>query len=164
MTSSNDEGVFDVDNQIRALVEIVGTVAGAVSRLSGRVDRLVGEIDQASAGTDPAPWAWSCPQSNAEDDSATIVENFVAFYNATFVGVVGGRTRPIPPCWREHPGLTTEVATVAYAWRAANLGRTANVRDAQHWLQQWRPGFADRMVRDWVHIDCFDGAHRQANA
>ncbi|HEX5405345.1 MAG TPA: hypothetical protein VFX16_23970 [Pseudonocardiaceae bacterium] len=149
----------DVDSQILALVEIVGTVAATVSGLSRRVDALAGEVGD--AGTDPAPWVWSSPPSSPGDESATVVDNFVAFYNATFAGVVGGRARPIPPCWREHLGLTAEVATVAYAWRAANLGATANVRDAQYWLQQWRPGFADRMVRDWVHIDCFDGAHRE---
>jgi hypothetical protein len=163
MTESDDGVVPDVDNQIRALVEIVGTLAGAVSRLSGRVDRLVAEANQASDG-DPAPWAWTCPHSNSEDDSTTTTENFVAFYNATFVGVAGGRAKAIPSCWREHPGLVAEVVTLAYAWRAANLGSTANVREAQHWLQHWRPGFTDRMVRDWAHTDCLDGTHRQIGA
>lgn len=157
MTSAED-AVPSVDRQIRALIEIIGTVAGALSRLSGRVDRL--DTGKPETNTEPAPWVWAQPQGGADDAASTVVANFVAFYNMTFVGAIGGRAKPIPPCWRDHPALSAELATLTYAWRAANLGATANVRDAQAWLQQWRPGVADRMVRDWVHADCFDGIHR----
>jgi hypothetical protein len=87
----------------------------------------------------------------------------VVWFNATFVGVDGGRAKAIPECWRRHPGLAMEVAALAYSWRDANLGPTAASRDAQYRLHQWRPGFADRL-RDWVHSDCLDCDHQSAGA
>lgn len=149
---------LSVDQQIRALVEIVGTVAGSLSQLSSRVDRLADDVRQASADGEPAEWVCGVPP--AGDDATATVQNFVTFYNATYVGTDGGRSKPIPPCWQAHLALAAEVASLAYMWRAANVGPTANIRDAQQWHHQWRPGFADRMARDWLHADCFDGVHR----
>lgn len=150
----------DVDRQIRALTEIIGTLAAAISRLSGRVDQLSGDArpQESDDENKPAPWVWISPESVADDDSHVIVDRFVEFYNSVYVGV-GGHAGPIPLCWQDHPGLAAEVATLAYTWRAANLGTTANAREAQYWLHQWRVGFADRLARDWVHSDCLDGAH-----
>jgi hypothetical protein len=93
-----------------------------------------------------------------------IVNSFVAWYNITYVGVDGSRAKPIPGCWRQHPGLAMEVATLAYSWRAANTGNLANPREAQYWHHQSRPGFTDRLAREWVHTDCLDGEHRAAIA
>lgn len=59
----------------------------------------------------------------------------------------------------ELSGLAAGVASVAYAWQAANTGPAANIRDAQQWLHQWRPGFTDRMTGDWLSVDCLDGLH-----
>lgn len=149
-----------VDRQIRALVEIVGAVAGGLSQLSGRVEQLAGEAPSWTDDGDPAPWVLARPEA-ADDDPQSIVDTFVHFYNATYVGIDGSRAKPIPACWREHPGLATEVASLACAWYAANIGSGANIRDAQQWHHQWRPGFVDRMTRDWVCPDCFDGSHRE---
>lgn len=143
-----------VEDQIRALTEIVGMLAEGLSRLSARVEAV---SPSAPAGDDePAAWAVSSPQPC--DDPNSTVEGFVAFYNTTYVGS-GGKAGPIPACWRDHPGLAMEVATLAHSWRAANLGRAAAVRDAQQWHHLWRPGFADRLARDWLNTDCLDGLH-----
>lgn len=158
------------DKQIAAITEIVGTVAQAQRRLEGRVNKLArimadaptaekGEEDRAA----PAAWVWFFPPAATEDEPAAgqdprvTVENFVTWYNATFVG---SRSKPIPACWSQHPGLAMEVATLAYSWRAANIGPSASIREAQYWLHQWRPAFADRLTRDWVHADCLDDDHR----
>jgi hypothetical protein len=57
-----------------------------------------------------------------------------------------------------------EVANLAYSWRAANIGTSASPREAQYWHHQWRPGFTDRLAREWVHTDCVDGEHRAGMA
>jgi hypothetical protein len=152
-----------VDEQISALTEIVGTLAKALSHLSGRVDRLAAQpaAKKEADEDEPAAWAWSSPSAADKDNPQEVVNNFVAFYNLTYVGIDGSKAKPIPACWREHPGLAVEVVNLTYSWRAANLGSTANARDAQYWHHQWRPGFADRLVREWVHADCVDGEHRQ---
>lgn len=150
-----------VDRQIRALVEVIGTLAGTVSQLSGRVDQLTAQVQpgRVLADGEPPPWVPVAPEPAPEDDTAAVVDNFVAFYNQNYVGVAGGRATAIPPCWRQHPGLAAEVASLAYTWRAANMGPAANICDAQQWLHQWRPGFTDRMTRDWLPLDCLDGLH-----
>lgn len=160
----------DRDAPISMLIDLVEALTRKLRRLDDRVNELVatpradanGEDDQA----EQAPWVWFSSPAAAEDepggetDPRNTVENFVAWYNVTFVGVDGSRARSIPSCWSTHPGLTVEVAALAYSWRAANIGAAATERDAQQWLHQWRPGFADRLVRDWLSLDCLDGDHR----
>lgn len=147
----------DLDRQIRALTEIVGMLAAKVMRAG----RDAPNLDQQNEEDPwrPAEWVWSAPALDETADPETTVESFVAFYNRTYVGLDGGKAKPIPPCWRQHPGLAMEVATLAYTWLTANIGPTANVRDAQNWHHQWRPVFADRLTRDWAHADCLDGHH-----
>lgn len=52
----------------------------------------------------------------------------------------------------------------AYSWRAAKIGRAASPREAQYWHHHWRPGFTDRLTRDWIHAGCLDGDHRATGA
>lgn len=165
-------GVGDRDAQISALADVVEALTRKLRRVEARVNELVTKPRQDSSAdeevaAEPAPWVWSSPPAVAGSDPAgdgdprTTVENFVAWYNITFVGVDGSRARPIPPCWSQHPGLAMEVAALAYSWRAANVGANSAERDAQQWLHQWRPGFTERLVRDWVRPDCLDGEHRE---
>lgn len=139
------------EEQVRALTEIIGMLAEGLARLSERVDSLSNSARP--EGDEPAAWVLASPQSGVDP-----VERFVAFYNDTYVGD-GAKAVSIPACWREHPGLAMEVASLAHSWQAANLGPTASVRDAQQWHHQWRPGFVDRLARDWLTIDCLDGLH-----
>ncbi|MEU7529297.1 hypothetical protein AB0A74_26465 [Saccharothrix sp. NPDC042600] len=162
--ATNSADTRGLHAQISALTEIVGALARNLRRVEGNLkqDTKAAEYDPA----EPAPWVWFSPPAAAEDDPdggedpRATVENFVAWYNLTFVGITGGRSKPVPACWQRHPALSMEIATLAYTWRAANIGSRANERDAQFWLHQWRPGFSDRLARDWVHPDCLDGLHR----
>lgn len=173
-------GTEELDKQISALTEVVGGLASKVNKLRDRLDALesgrTADEDEGDDGTDdkhdqPAPWVVFTPPAAAEDqqhrkdghDPNWTLDNFVAWFNVTYVGLAGGPAKPIPECWREHPGLAMEVATLAYSWRRANIGSTANVRDAQYWHHTWRPGFAARLT-DWVHAHCLDGRHREIGA
>ncbi len=171
--AAGSEGYGDArDGQIAALIELVGTLSRNLRRMEGRLAKLTRD-NAGTGGQDdpaaPAAWVWFHPPAATEDqpdglqDPRVTIENFVTWFNATFVGVDGGRAKAVPACWMQHPGLAMEVATLAYSWRDANIGPNATNRDAQHWLHQWRPSFADRL-RDWVHVDCFDGAHVPAGA
>jgi hypothetical protein len=165
----------DRDRQISALTEIIGALATTVAQLTDRVEHLAkanrsrGQSDTNNSH-EPADWVWFTPPAAAEDEPETpedppfTVGNFVTWYNITYVGVEGSRTTRIPSCWRQHPGLAMEIASLAYSWRAANIGPSASPREAQYWHHQWRPGFTDRLTRDWVHTDCVDGEHRPAGA
>jgi hypothetical protein len=136
---------------------------GRLAKRTGDKGGTRGQDDPAA----PAAWVWFHPPAAAEDqpegvqDPRITIENFVTWFNVTFVGVDGGRAKAIPACWTQHPGLAMEGAALAYSWRDANIGPNARSREAQYWLHQWCPGFADRL-RDWVHADCLDGEHRAA--
>src|SRR6266567_1957064 len=147
-------GQGDRDQQIQALLEIVGKVAGDQRRLEGHLNRLtklLRERDRTPEGENepdpnaPAPWVWYSPAApddpaeNAEEDPRVFVVNFVAAYNTMFAGIEGGRAKPIPGCWEEHPGLAMEVASLAYSWRAANTGPAARVRDNNADATGWSP-------------------------
>lgn len=174
---TDDIGGNDQDRQITALTEIVGALATTVSHLNARIDKLTkanqspgqdGKDDgpDEEQANDPAAWVWFTPPATAEDepdathDPRITVDNFVTWYNTTYVGIEGTRAKPIPDCWRHHPGLAMEIATLAYSWRAANIGPQASPREAQYWHHQWRPGFTDRLTREWTGTDCTDGDHR----
>ncbi|MEU7477087.1 hypothetical protein AB0A63_13960 [Lentzea sp. NPDC042327] len=168
-------GAGDRDAQITTLINLAETLKRKLARLELKLNELAARIPAETQTEEedpaaPAAWVWFIPPAAAENDPGGdedprfTVGNFVAWYNVTFVGVDGGRARPIPPCWPQHPGLAMEIAALAYTWRAANIGPAATERDAQQWLHQWRPGFADRLARDWVHPDCLDSDHRDEQA
>jgi hypothetical protein len=167
---SDDARSSDIDRQITALTEIVSALASTVAHLSDRIDHLDKANRSRGQGDtndsrEPADWVWFTPPAAADgpdttDDPRFTVDNFVAWYNITYVGVEGSRAKPIPDCWQQHPSLAMEIATLAYSWHAANIGPSASPREAQYWHHQWRPGFTDRLAREWVHIDCIDGEHR----
>ncbi len=175
----NSTRTEELEKQISALTEVVGGLASKLNKLRDRFDALEHgrtDEDEDSKGEDqrhdqPAAWVVFTSPAAAEDrphrtdghDPNYTLDNFVAWYNITYVGLPGGPAKPIPQCWREHPGLAMEVATLAYTWRRANIGATANVRDAQYWHHQWRPGFTTRLT-DWVHTHCLDGRHREVGA
>lgn len=165
----------DRDRQITTLIEIIAGLTKQINRVEGRLNRLAKTVHDTASATDdhdeddpaePAPWVWFSPPAATEDDPDTAndpretVANFIAWYNLTYTGPPGGRSTRIPDCWHQHPGLAAELATLAYTWRAANIGPDATARDAQYWHHQWRPGLLDRLTRDWIHPDCLDGQHR----
>jgi hypothetical protein len=164
----------DRDRQISALTEIVGALATTVAQLSDRVEQLDKANRSRGQGDtndsrEPADWVWFTPPAAADDPDTTdnprfTVDKFVAWYNITYVGLEGSRAKPIPDCWHQHPGLAMEVANLAHSWRSANIGPSASPREAQYWHHQWRPSFTDRLSREWVHTDCFDGDHRPGGA
>ncbi len=159
--------------QISVLMELIGGLAGKVTALTRRVHALetTDTDDEDGPSDQPAPWVVFSPPAAAEDREHALngytpewtLENFVVWFNATYLGLPGSPAVPIPECWHEHPGLAMEVATLAYSWRRANLGATANVRDAQYWHHTWRPGFATRLAT-WIHPHCTDGRHRPVGA
>jgi hypothetical protein len=172
---TDDAQRIDLDRQITALTEIIGALATTLAQLSDRVDHLAKanrSRDQSDTNDshEPAAWVWLNPPPAADDDTDTTnnprftVDNFVAWYNITYVGIEGSRAKPIPDCWRQHPGLAMEIANLAYSWQAANIGPSVSAREAQCWHHQWRPGFTDRLTREWVHTDCLDGEHRPGGA
>ncbi|WP_410626185.1 hypothetical protein [Amycolatopsis sp. cmx-8-4] len=147
------------------------TVAKALRRQIEQVAEKIAELtDEPEADPRLARWLTFRPPEAAEDKEHRgetplfTIAHFVQYYNDTYVGNPGTRAIAIPDCWLEHPGLVAELATLAYTWREAHLGKKATDRDAQYWHDHWRPGFAERMATEWVHQRCRSDGHKTAGA
>ncbi|WIY05547.1 hypothetical protein QRX60_17470 [Amycolatopsis mongoliensis] len=158
-------------DELNEAVAGLETVTTALGRQIEQVAEKLGElIDEPDNDPRLARWLTFLPPEAAEDKAHRketplfTLAHFVQYYNETYVGNPGTRSVAIPDCWLDHPGLVAEIATLAYTWREAHLGKRATVRDAQYWHDHWRPGFAERMATEWVHQRCRSDGHKTAGA
>ncbi|GHG09054.1 MULTISPECIES: hypothetical protein [Amycolatopsis] len=159
---------------LRELDEVVAgleTVAKALGRQMEKLSEALADLtDEPENDPRMARWLTFLPPAAAEDKEHRgetplfTLAHFVQYYNQTYAGNPGTRAVTIPDCWLDHPGLVAEIATLAYTWREAHLGKKATARDAQYWHDHWRPGFAERMATEWVHQRCRSDRHKTAGA
>jgi hypothetical protein len=110
----------------------------------------------------PVPeWCWFPPPPEPDDgDPRARLAGFVDWFNTVYVGRGGaGQAGRIPACWRDHPGLVAEIATLAATWREAFLNPEGLARDGQYWHHTWLPGFTARMQRTWLTDVCLRDDH-----
>ncbi|MGV9364266.1 hypothetical protein [Amycolatopsis sp. NPDC003731] len=164
---SEPRSLGELDEVVAGLETVAKALGHQIGKLSEKLAELTDEPDG-----DPrlARWLTFLPPEAAEDKGHRretplfTLAHFVQYYNETYVGNPGTRAVAIPDCWLDHPGLVAEIATLAYTWREAHLGKKATVRDAQYWHDHWRPGFAERMATEWVHQRCRSDGHKTAGA
>ncbi|WIV52850.1 hypothetical protein [Amycolatopsis nalaikhensis] len=157
----------ELDEVVAGLEAVAKALGRKIQKLSEKLAKLTDEPDR-----DPRmpPWLTFLPPEAAEDMGRRgetplyTIAHFVQYYNDTYVGNSGTCAVAIPDCWLNHPGLVAEIATLAYTWREAHLGKKATARDAQYWHDHWRPGFAERMATEWVHQRCRSDGHKTAGA
>jgi hypothetical protein len=157
----------ELDEVVAGLETVAKALGRQIEKLSKKLEELTDEPE-----SDPrmARWLTFLPPAAAEDKARReetplfTIAHFVQYYNETYVGNPGTRALAIPDCWLDHPGLVAEIATLAYTWREAHLGKKATARDAQYWHDHLRPGFAERMATEWVHQRCRSDGHKTAGA
>ena len=143
-------------DELDEVVAGLETVAKGLGQQIEQVSEKLAELnDEPESDPRLARWLMFLPPDAAEDKQHRgetplfTVAHFVQYYNDTYVG---------------NPGLVAELATLAYTWREAHLGKKATARDAQYWHDHWRPGFAERMATEWVHQRCRSDGHKTAGA
>jgi hypothetical protein len=97
--------------------------------------------DKTTSGRKP-PWTWSALAEDERFALDEIVTGWVASHNDTYAV---SEDRVIPACWRQHPWLTAELATITFLWWSAHLDPTATVSDAGEFYLRYLPGFHDRL-------------------
>jgi hypothetical protein len=158
-------------DELNEVVVGLETMAKTLRRQVEQLTETLAELtDEPESDPRMARWLTFLPPEATEDKEHRgetplfTIAHFVQYYNQTYVGNPGTRAVAIPDCWLDHPGLVAEIATLAYTWREAYLGKKATARDAQYWHDHWRPGFAERMVTEWVHQRCRSDGHKTAGA
>ncbi|QKV74220.1 hypothetical protein [Amycolatopsis sp. Hca4] len=157
----------ELDAMTEELWERVQAQQSEIEQLHGKIADLENDAEDKPR---LAPWLPYPAPPAAEDkqhrDQTPVftVTNFVQYYNAVYVGKGGTRAVAIPDCWPQHPGLVAELATLAYTWRAAHVGKAAKAIDAQYWHDRWRAGFAERMITEWTHQQCLTEVHKAVGA
>jgi hypothetical protein len=157
----------ELDAMTEELWERMQAQQSEIEQLQGKIAELESDAEDKPR---LAPWLPFPAPPAAEDkqhrDQTPVftVTNFVQYYNAVYVGKGGTRAVAIPDCWPNHPGLVAELATLAYTWRAAHVGKGAKASDAQYWHDRWRAGFAERMITEWTHQQCLTEGHKAVGA
>ena len=88
------------------------------------------------------PWTWPALHSDERVALVRMIDVWVDTYNHVHA------TRPsdlVPPCWRRHPGLATELAVQVWLWYAAHIHpQTTPVIAGEYYLRHL-PGFRARL-------------------
>lgn len=138
-----------------ALPPTLAELTDGVMALAAQLQMVADAVEQLATTREaekdePAEWTWFPAPPIAGFPPETLAA-WVVFYNQTYA--LSARkdepNPPIPACWTLHPGLATEIATLAAAWRSAFVGPAASAVEAQSWHDRWRPGFAARL-RCWA--------------
>lgn len=89
------------------------------------------------------PWTWSALTSDERLALGRAIDDWTTTFNHVFA------TAPahlIPPCWRLHPGLATELAVHIWLWYQAHRADNASITHAAEYYLRHLPGFRSRIT------------------
>lgn len=89
-----------------------------------------------------APWTWSVLDPRERAALARMIDVWVDTYNHVHATTL---TDLIPPCWRRHPGLATELAVHVWLWYAAHIHPKTTPLIAGDYYLRHLPGFRTRL-------------------
>lgn len=90
------------------------------------------------------PWTWAALERSERAALARMIEVFVSAYNQVHAIT---EDELVPPCWRWHPGLATELAVHIWLWYAAHLDPTTSPTLAADYYNRHLPSFQNRLDR-----------------
>lgn len=88
------------------------------------------------------PWTWSLLRSGERAALARMIDVWIDTYNYVHA------TNPhdiVPPCWRHHPALATELAVQVWLWFNAHIHPQATPQIAGDYYLRHLPGFQTRL-------------------
>lgn len=90
------------------------------------------------------PWTWAALNHDERLALARMIDVWVETYN--YIHAITPNEL-IPPCWRHHPALATELAVQIWLWYVAHMdARTTPLIAGDYYLRHL-PGFRDRVDR-----------------
>lgn len=104
------------------------------------------------------PWTWHALEPAERATLDELVDNWVHTYNRTLTTAVA---ELVPPCWRQHQGLATELPVILWHWYAVHRSQNAQVTAASEFYARILPGFRGRVEKYLGDAaeDCRSGRH-----
>jgi hypothetical protein len=88
------------------------------------------------------PWTWSALNRDERAALARMIDVWVDTYNHIHATTP---TDLIPPCWRQHPALATELAVQLWLWYTAHIHPQTTPLIAGDYYLRHLPGFRTRL-------------------
>lgn len=88
------------------------------------------------------PWTWPALDRTERAGLARMIDIWVDSYNRVHAT---SEDDLLPPCWRQHPGLATELAVQVWHWYAIHTDPRATVAAAAEFYGRHLPGFRGRV-------------------
>lgn len=147
---------------------MVGQRIGALEKAVEQLLATVGQIvERRESDGQQAPWCVHQPPDLEEDDDSDgldPLDRWVEWANQIYRHQNWEPERLlVPVCWRVHPGLAAEVATLMWTWQRAFVDAAATADAAQNWHDRWLPGYLGRLS-SWVDSGCLKGSCRRQRA
>lgn len=104
------------------------------------------------------PWTWSALTAAEAAALARLVETYVSTYNRVLATTVA---EIVPPCWRRHEGLATELAVQVWLYYTVHHHAKATPTAAAEFYGRHLPGFRGRVDKHLGRspIECRRGEH-----
>lgn len=107
---------------------------------------LLERYDTPASDNEPRrpPWTWPALNHQERLALARMIDTWAETYN--YIHAITPNEL-IPPCWREHPALATELAVQLWLWYTAHMDpRTTPLIAGDYYLRHL-PGFRSRLDR-----------------
>ena len=129
--------VTSVEKDLTRVVELLGTLTGAV-------DELTRKVNGAPPKKDPGPARWAWQHADA-DQAAWLWAGLVPWVRWATDRYPAG-LRDLPPCWHLHGDAVEELTALWASWRAAYHGTDQPRDDLIYWHDRWLPGTTSRLL------------------
>jgi hypothetical protein len=108
------------------------------------LELLLALFDQPTISDDPRrpPWTWSVLHTDERIALGRMIDVWVDTFNHVHAT---DPTDLVPPCWRRHPGLATELAVQVWLWYTAHIHPQTTPLIAGDYYLRHLPGFRGRL-------------------
>lgn len=110
------------------------------------LELLLERYDTPASASQPRrpPWTWTALERSERAALARMIDVYVSTYNHVHAIT---ENELVPPCWRQHPGLATELAVQVWLWYFAHLDPNTSPAIAGDYYGRHLPGFRSRLDR-----------------
>ena len=157
-----------MDRDLQVLIEAQAALRGEVDDLTTVVDEIGVQLSAVadllcaratSGGADINGWTSRSANLDLHAERLDQLTQWLEWANATFLPArTPSRSRPVPDCWRNHPGVVEELLALHAAWVAAYT--TTDPNDTMiAWHDRWVEPCMTRVYSTYALSSCLETGH-----